>query len=39
MPGAGRAIIPLFDDEVRGVSALGKVLRYAFTADRQPAGT
>jgi arsenite/tail-anchored protein-transporting ATPase len=37
--GGVRAIIPLFDDEVRGVSALGKVLRYAFTADRQPAGT
>ncbi|HEX2712999.1 MAG TPA: ArsA family ATPase [Candidatus Acidoferrales bacterium] len=37
--GRVRAIIPLFDDEVRGVSALGRVLRYAFAAGRQPAGT
>jgi arsenite-transporting ATPase len=28
--GAVRAIVPLFDDEVRGVSSLSKVLPYAF---------
>jgi len=28
--GAVRAVIPLFDDEVRGVAGLGRVLPYAF---------
>jgi hypothetical protein len=27
-----RAIIPLLDDEVRGVASLGRVIDYAFTA-------
>jgi arsenite-transporting ATPase len=31
--GSVRAIIPLFDDEVRGIAALGKVLQYAFTGE------
>ncbi|HEX4600042.1 MAG TPA: ArsA-related P-loop ATPase, partial [Gemmatimonadales bacterium] len=33
--GAVRAIIPLFDDEVRGVASLGKVLPHAFGASSQ----
>ena len=30
--GAVRAIVPLFDNEVRGVSGLTRVLPHAFTA-------
>src|SRR5205823_10711920 len=32
--GAVRAIIPLFDDEVRGVAGLSRVLPYAFAGER-----
>jgi len=32
--GAVRAVIPLFDDEVRGVSGLARVLPYAFAGER-----
>lgn len=35
--GAVRAIIPLFDNEVRGVSSLGRVLPYAFAPRSQAA--
>jgi anion-transporting ArsA/GET3 family ATPase len=35
--GAVRAVIPLFDDEVRGVESLRKVLPYAFTTPSQRA--
>ncbi len=35
--GSVRAIIPLFDDEVRGIAALGKVVQYAFTGELQAA--
>ena len=32
--GAVRAIVPLFDDEVRGVAGLSRVLPYAFAGER-----
>jgi len=32
-----RAIVPLFDDEVRGVSGLTRVLPYAFAATSKTA--
>jgi arsenite/tail-anchored protein-transporting ATPase len=32
--GSVRAIVPLFDDEVRGVSGLAGVLEHAFTGDK-----
>src|SRR5712692_9154643 len=35
--GAVRAVVPLFDDEVRGVESLRKVLPYAFTTPSQGA--
>jgi hypothetical protein len=28
--GAVRAVIPLFDDEIRGIAGLSRVLPYAF---------
>jgi arsenite-transporting ATPase len=34
--GSVRALIPLFDDEVRGVASLRKMLPYAFTARPTP---
>jgi arsenite/tail-anchored protein-transporting ATPase len=35
--GSVRAIVPLFDDEVRGVESLSKVLPYAFSAPSKAA--
>ena len=35
--GSVRALIPLFDDEVRGVGGLAKVLDFAFAGQSQPA--
>jgi hypothetical protein len=36
-PGAVRAVVPLFDNEVRGVKGLRKLAEYAFAESGTPA--